>query len=176
MRNHEPDSGGVLTGGGTLSPSPSRYTAATGAGLRLTHNGPSVTLQRGAQEERAHMTGMPDIDASAWRRLGETLRRCREDLDPRYAARGGLTLFAEERGINRRVAWDIEEAKRDNYTRATRREVEIAYGLPVRTIDDLLGLVDGWTAEEWRLAGQFVRALRARNRGDGGASAEDQTA
>lgn len=83
---------------------------------------------------------MPD---PSWRLLGEMLRRHREDLDPRYAGHGGLTLFAAERGINRRVAWDAENGKRDNYTRATRREIEIAYGLPVRAIDEFLTEITG---------------------------------
>ena len=82
------------------------------------------------------MSDMPD--AVIWQQIGEMLRRSREDLDPRYAGRGGLTLFAEERGLNRRVAWDIENAKRDNYTRAMLRDIEGAYGLRRRAIDDFL--------------------------------------
>lgn len=90
------------------------------------------------------MSAMPD--AGTWRQLGEMLRRSREDLDPRYAGRGGLTLFAEERGLNRRVAWDIENGKRDNYTRAMLRDIEGAYGLPRRAIDDFFAAA-GSTAQ-----------------------------
>src|SRR5580700_4992576 len=96
------------------TPSPNGYSAAMGAGVRLTHTGGVRHSPKGALAERAPMSEMPD--AVTWQQLGEMLRRCREDLEPRYAGRGGLTRFAEERGLNRRVAWDIENAKRDNYT------------------------------------------------------------
>lgn len=90
----------------------------------------------GSPAERAVVTALPE--AAVWRQLGEMLLRAREDLDPRYAGRRGLTLFANERGINRRVAWDIENAKRDNYSRAMLRDIESAYGLERRAISDFL--------------------------------------
>lgn len=91
------------------------------------------------------MSVMPD--AAAWQRLGEMLQRRRIGLDRRYTGRGGLTAFTTDRGINYRVAWDIENAKRDNYTRATRREIEIAYELPARAIDEFLAGHDPAPAE-----------------------------
>ena len=67
---------------------------------------------------------MPESQA-AWQRLGEMLERRRVELDTRYA---NLTRFSEERGIDYRLAWDIEHAARINYRRPTLTALEVAYG------------------------------------------------
>ncbi len=65
----------------------------------------------------------------AWVRVGEMLRDRRFALDRRYAAPKGLDLFADEHGINRRLAWDIETAYRANFSPGTLLQVEDAYEL-----------------------------------------------
>lgn len=64
-----------------------------------------------------------------WFRVGDMLRDRRFELDARYADRGGLDLFAEERGINRRLAWDIENAYRTNFSPGVLFQIENAYEL-----------------------------------------------
>lgn len=49
----------------------------------------------------------------------------RAELDPAFR---NLTLFARERGIDYRLAWDIEHGRRANYRRVTLTAIEIAYG------------------------------------------------
>jgi hypothetical protein len=74
-----------------------------------------------------------------WQRLGEMLEGRRVDLDLRYR---NLSLFAQERGIDYRLAWDIEHARRTNYRRPTLRAIEAAYALVSGAIDSAL---DGGT-------------------------------
>ena len=62
----------------------------------------------------------------AWQRLGEMLERRRVELDTRYA---NLRLFSGERGIDYRLAWDVEHAARTNYRRPTLTSIEVAYAL-----------------------------------------------
>jgi hypothetical protein len=79
---------------------------------------------------------MPAVaDRAAWVRLGKMLEQRRVCLDPRYS---NLSLFAEERGINYRMAWDAEQAKRINYRRATRLAIDIAYGWAPGSVDAVL--------------------------------------
>jgi hypothetical protein len=70
-----------------------------------------------------------------WEQLGVDLESARVELDPRYA---NLSLFAEERGIDYRLAWDIEHGRRTNYRRPTLRAIEVAYGLETAAIDTYL--------------------------------------
>src|SRR5207253_3737222 len=80
--------------------------------------------------------GPPPMTAQgSWKRLGEMLERRRVELDTRYR---NLTLFAAERGIDYRLAWDAEHGARSNYRRPTLRAIEVAYGLPPGAIDDFL--------------------------------------
>jgi hypothetical protein len=60
-----------------------------------------------------------------WEELSLLLKARRAELDPRY---GNLRLFCAERGINYRVAWDIENHRRENFSRAILLEVDDAYG------------------------------------------------
>jgi hypothetical protein len=60
-----------------------------------------------------------------WARLGELLRQRRVEMDPRWR---DLTLFAGERGLNWRLAWDIEENRRTSYRPITLSAIEVAYG------------------------------------------------
>lgn len=75
-------------------------------------------------------------DSKAWERLGQMLVRRRVELDPRYAR--SLQVFADERHINYRLAWDIEGARRVNYTRASLALVELAYGLEHGSVEEAL--------------------------------------
>jgi hypothetical protein len=67
---------------------------------------------------------MPESQ-EAWQRLGEMLEGRRVALDPRYR---NLVRFTAERGIDYRLAWDVEHAKRTNYRRPTLTAIEVAYG------------------------------------------------
>jgi hypothetical protein len=72
---------------------------------------------------------------AAWKKIGEALEQARVELSPRYRNR---TLFAQERGIDYRLAYDVEMGARDNYRRPTLRAVEAAYGRPYGWIDAML--------------------------------------
>jgi hypothetical protein len=68
----------------------------------------------------------PPANESAWERLGSLLADRRIQIGARYRNK---TLFAEERGINRRMLWAIESGVRDTYTPDTVRVIEAAYEL-----------------------------------------------
>ncbi len=72
---------------------------------------------------------MADASHEAWVRVGEMLQDRRFELDRRYAAPKGLDLFAEEHGINKRLAWEVETAYRSNFRPGTRLLIEDAYEL-----------------------------------------------
>lgn len=74
-------------------------------------------------------------DRAAWLRLGKMLTSRRVVLG--YAR--SLQSFAGARGIHYRLAWDIENARRSNYTTATLALVEVAYGLEHGSVDGALG-------------------------------------
>lgn len=78
----------------------------------------------------------PRTDAAAWKRLGELLIRRRIELDPAYQNR---TAFCTERGIDYRLAYDIEEARRTNFRKGTLAGVAIAYAV---TLDSMLAVLD----------------------------------
>ena len=63
---------------------------------------------------------------AAWERLGELLTQRRTQLDPRYARR---TTFAKERGLNYRVAYEVETNRRHNFGDGTLAVIESAYEL-----------------------------------------------
>lgn len=71
----------------------------------------------------------------AWVRLGGMLERRRVELDLKYR---NLALFAEERGVDYRMAWDLEHARRTNYRRITLMAVELAYGWEPGSIEQVL--------------------------------------
>ncbi len=73
-----------------------------------------------------------EADKTAWIQLGQMLELRRVRLERRYA---NLTLFTQERGLDYRVAWDVEHAARTNYRRATLSAIEVAYGLEPRSIE-----------------------------------------
>jgi hypothetical protein len=66
---------------------------------------------------------MPE-SGEAWQRLGEMLEGRRVALNPKYR---NLVLFTAERGIDYRLAWDVEHAARTNYRRPTITAIEVAY-------------------------------------------------
>lgn len=70
-------------------------------------------------------------DPAAWKRLGEQLTLRRAEIDPRYANR---TLFAAERDIDYRLAYDIEEGRRSNYRTTTLAGIATAYAV---TLDSM---------------------------------------
>jgi hypothetical protein len=70
-----------------------------------------------------------------WDRLGKLLEQRRVEMDPRWR---DLTLFASERGLDWRMAWDVEHNKRTNYRRVTRVAIEVAYGWEPGSIERVL--------------------------------------
>jgi hypothetical protein len=58
-----------------------------------------------------------------WDRLGKLLEQRRVEMNPRYR---DLTLFAQERGLNWRLAWDIEKNRRTSYRDLTLSAIESA--------------------------------------------------
>lgn len=79
---------------------------------------------------------MPPYPASSWARLGEMLVQRRVEIDPRYRNR---RLFAAERGLNWRLLYDIERAKRTNFESETLAAIEVAYSLVPGSIPRALG-------------------------------------
>jgi hypothetical protein len=77
-------------------------------------------------------------EGRAWGTLGELLSRRRVELDPRYKVR---TLFATERSINERLAFDIEKAPRTRITFTVPRLAEIARAYAV-TYDSITRVLD----------------------------------
>lgn len=74
-------------------------------------------------------------DHAAWKRLGQLLEARRVELNPTYRNR---TAFAAERGVDYRLAFDIETGARTNYRRPTLRSVEVGYGWRPGSIDRVL--------------------------------------
>lgn len=70
-----------------------------------------------------------------WVRIGEYLQDRRVQIDTRYA---NLRLFADERGINYRLAWDVEHARRNNYARATLTSLDVAYRLQPGSVRNMV--------------------------------------
>ena len=70
-----------------------------------------------------------------WDRLGEMLQEQRVRLNSRYRNR---SLFSRERGINYRLAQDVETGARDNYERITLTQIELAYGWEPGSVRDVL--------------------------------------
>lgn len=60
-----------------------------------------------------------------WDRLGRLLEQRRAEMNPRWR---DLTVFAEERGLNWRLAWDIEHNRRTSYRPVTLVAIEVSYG------------------------------------------------
>ena len=83
----------------------------------------------------------PSATPAKWQRLGELLVRRRVELDPRYQNR---TVFTAERGLDYRLAFDIEEAKRTNFRKGTLAGIAVAYGV---TLDSLYAALDGGQLE-----------------------------
>ena len=79
---------------------------------------------------------MPEsVDMSAWQRLGRMLERRRVELDTRYS---NLSLFTAERGVDYRMAWDLEHGARTNYRRPTLMAAEVSYGWKPGSIESVL--------------------------------------
>ena len=90
----------------------------------------------------------------AWGRLGELLRERRGELDLRYASEGrggplgpepvGREAFAAERDINPKMAQNVENHDRENYTPVTLRDtIARAYGVTYESMLDVLEEVPG---------------------------------
>jgi len=60
-----------------------------------------------------------------WIRVGKLLEQRRVEINARYR---NLRRFTDERGLDYRLAWDIEHAARTNYRRPTITAVEVGYG------------------------------------------------
>jgi hypothetical protein len=58
------------------------------------------------------------------KRLGELLVQRRIELNPRWRKR---TVFAEDHGLNWRLLYDIERARRDSFSDETLAAIEVAY-------------------------------------------------
>jgi hypothetical protein len=71
----------------------------------------------------------------AWTRLGDALVRRRIEMNPQYRNR---RRFADERGIDIRIAADFEKARRSNFEPATITAIEVAYGLSAGTVGRFL--------------------------------------
>jgi hypothetical protein len=67
---------------------------------------------------------MPTVPQGARKRLGELLVQRRIELNPRWRKR---TVFAEDHGLNWRLLYDIERARRDTFSDETLAAVEVAY-------------------------------------------------
>jgi hypothetical protein len=78
---------------------------------------------------------MPPYPAGSWERLGELLVHRRVEIDLRYRNR---QLFADERGLNWRLLYDIERAKRTNFEPETKAAIEVAYMLAPGSVDRVL--------------------------------------
>ncbi len=72
----------------------------------------------------------------AWDRLGGLLVSRRVELDVRFRNR---RTFAETVDLDYRVLYDIESARRVNFTKSTLRAVEQAYRLKSGSLDRTLG-------------------------------------
>src|SRR5580700_11065336 len=78
---------------------------------------------------------MPPVDRDAWIRLGQLLAGRRAQIHARYKNR---RLFAAETGINWRLLYDMEHAKRDNFRPKTLSAFETAYQLVPGSIERVL--------------------------------------
>ena len=98
-------------------------------------------------------------DGSAWVRLGELLEERRVEIDPSYR---NLRLFCEEAGLDYRLCWDIEHARRTNYRRPTLTAVEVAYGWKPGSIRSVLA---GGDPTPSAISPERREALRAARKG-----------
>ena len=132
------------------------------------------------------MMSSPD---SARERLGSLLIRRRHELDPRYRNR---EFFAKETGVHRRVLYEIERSKRDNFTDLTLAAVEVAYRLRRGSIARILAGGDPEPLEETspqdrgeapqeytpedveRITSDFVKMIQARTRADNDGNGKDR--
>lgn len=111
-----------------------------GAMLRRLPLDPGLDVSVCAQSpswRAANYTGRTLMSESSdqWVRIGEFLQDRRVQIDTRYA---NLRLFADERGVNYRLAWDAEHARRENYARATLTSLDVAYGLQPGSIRNMI--------------------------------------
>lgn len=70
-----------------------------------------------------------------WDRVGELLQQQRVQLDARFA---NLKRFVRERGLDYRMAWDVEHGRRANYRPPTIMAIEVAYGWRPGSIQSVL--------------------------------------
>jgi hypothetical protein len=78
---------------------------------------------------------MPATTAGSpeWKKLGDSLVERRVQLGFRSRA-----AFCEERGVDYRLVYDIEQARRTNFTRSTVAALEVAYALAPGSISRFL--------------------------------------
>lgn len=74
-------------------------------------------------------------DSADWERLSLRLQAQRVMLNSRYRNRA---LFARERGINYRLAQDVETLYRDNFDYPTKISIDLAYGWEPGSVDRVL--------------------------------------
>lgn len=70
-----------------------------------------------------------------WQQLGDMLIQRRVELDARYRYRNA---FADDTGLDWRLLYDIEKARRTNFTRSTLSAIEVAYRLEPRSVEEFL--------------------------------------
>src|SRR5262249_54423906 len=73
---------------------------------------------------RGRKVPLPTIPLAAWQRLGDLLVQRRIQLNPRYRDRRRL---ASANGLSWRLLYDVERAKRTNFTTETLLAFEAAY-------------------------------------------------
>lgn len=101
----------------------------------------------------------PAATPAAWKRLGELLTRRRVELDVRYQNR---TTFTDERGLDYRLAYDIEEARRTNFRKGTLAGIANAYAV---TADSLLAVLRDAHAQLEPVESPVPQAPAARGAG-----------
>ena len=88
-------------------------------------------------------------DQEARAHLGRLLAARRVELDPRYRNR---RTFAADTGMGWRTLYDVEMARRDNFTSGTLRAFESAYRLASGSLDRFAGDLEPLPADAPRLA------------------------
>lgn len=73
--------------------------------------------------------------STAWRQLGERLTARRPQVDPRFRNR---RVFAQENRVDYRVVFDIEKARRSNFSTGTITALEMAYRWKLGSIKKVL--------------------------------------
>lgn len=97
-----------------------------------------------------------------WKRLGKQLVARRVDLENAWSNR---RRFTDDNGVDYRVVYDIEKARRDNFSPSMIRRLEKAYKLRAGAIAAVL---DGEDMDDWMIGahgrGSFSRHTQIHTR------------